>query len=325
MSQTASSTSADSTDELPDPDASRMTVGEHLEELRSRLIRGLIGFVIAVAICFVFSERVIALFCRPLIRALRSNNLNPQLYFTHVSDTFIVYIEITLISAAVIASPWILYQVWQFVAAGLYPAERRYVTKYLPLSVGLLCSGVLVLYFLVLPVSMEFFLHFSAGLPLKIVDDPPAQIATTQPLSQVTRIPGDPATPLNGDFWIDTVSNQLKMFLDGQVRVITFGPTNLTAPIITLPDYIAMVVQLLIAFGLSFQLPLVVLALERIGIVDLAVLRSMRRYVYFGMAVVAAFIIPDVVSGMLALMIPLIFLYEFGIILAARGKPKIGD
>ena len=69
-----------------------------------------------------------------------------------------VFIDISLISAAALASPWILYQLWQFVAAGLYPHERKYVTRYLPLSIALLISGMLFVYFLVLPWTLEFFI-----------------------------------------------------------------------------------------------------------------------------------------------------------------------
>jgi sec-independent protein translocase protein TatC len=305
-----------------DPDAYRMTIGDHLEELRSRLLRALIGFVAAVAICFAFSERVIAIFCKPLVDALQRNNLNPQLYFTHVSDTFIVYIEMTLICGAVLAAPWILYQLWQFVAAGLYPRERKYITKYMPMSVALALAGVLVLYFLVLPLSLEFFVRFSMGLPLKMVETPPAKVMPADPLPKIPLLAGEPRKPTEGDLWIDTTRNQLKIYHDGETRVIPFGSTNLTAPMLTLPNYIDMVIQLLLAFGLSFQLPLVVLALERIGIVDVATLRKMRRYVYFATAVVAAFIIPDVVTGMLALMIPLIGLYELGIGLIVWGRKQ---
>lgn len=303
-----------------DPDAIRMTVGDHLEELRWRLLKGLIGFVVAVAICFAFSERVIAIFCRPLINALQRNHLNPQLFFTHVSDTFIVWIEITLICGAVLAAPWILYQLWQFVAAGLYPRERRYITKYMPLSVGLMLAGVAVLYFLVLPLSIEFFIRFSMTLPLRSIETPPALITPKEPLAKISRLAGNPAKPADGDMWIDTTRDQLKIYNGGEVRVIPFGSTNLTAPMLTLPNYISMVLQLLVAFSLSFQLPLVVLALERIGIVDVATLRKMRRYVYFSTAIVAAFIIPDVVTGMLALMVPLIGLYELGIGLIVWGR-----
>ena len=73
------------------------------------------------------------------------------------------YLKVALICAAAIASPWLLYQLWQFVASGLYPKERKYVTKYLPLSITLLITGMLFLYFIVLPLMMTFFLEFNFG------------------------------------------------------------------------------------------------------------------------------------------------------------------
>ena len=151
-----------------DPDQYRMTLGDHLDELRARLILGLVGFVLAAIVCMICGEQVIWVFCRPLMHALMRNDINPQIYYKDVADPFLVYMEISLISAAVIASPWLLYQLWQFVAAGLYPHERRYITKYLPLSIALLLSGVATLYFLVLPVSLEFFIHFGSTLPLHL-------------------------------------------------------------------------------------------------------------------------------------------------------------
>src|SRR5436190_24370331 len=107
--------------------------------------------------------------------------------------------EISMISAAALASPWMLYQLWKFVASGLYPNERKYVTKYLPLSIVLLLSGMLFLYFYVLPVSIEFFLKFSGAIPMKL---PPAivsaevkeqaRIAATQPAFTLPTLMGDP-------------------------------------------------------------------------------------------------------------------------------------
>src|SRR4051794_28146402 len=142
------------------PDDFRMTVGEHLEDLRRRLILGLTGYVVAFAICLALGKHVIWIFCRPLEMALIHHDINPQVYFTDVAGPFVVYMEISMISAAVLASPWLIYQLWQFVAAGLYPKERRLVTKYLPLSIALLIAGVITLYFLVLPLSLEFFIEF---------------------------------------------------------------------------------------------------------------------------------------------------------------------
>jgi sec-independent protein translocase protein TatC len=85
-----------------------------------------------------------------------------------------------------------------------------------------------------------------------------------------------------------------------------------------------MVVAMLLSFGLAFQMPLVVLALVRIGIVDIPQLKKMRRIVYFSMSIIAAFIVPDVVTGMVALLIPLILLFEMGLWLAKEPKVKEG-
>src|SRR5215217_2742304 len=110
-----------------DPDQYRMTLGDHLEELRARLFLGLAGYIIALIVCFVFGEEVVWYFCRPLIWALEKNKLQPQIFMKEVSESFMVYVKISMISAAVLAGPWMLYQLWQFVAAGLYPHERKYV------------------------------------------------------------------------------------------------------------------------------------------------------------------------------------------------------
>jgi sec-independent protein translocase protein TatC len=106
---------------------------------------------------------------------------------------------------------------------------------------------------------------------------------------------------------------------------MAWGSESATTPIITLGTYFEMVIGLLLSFGLAFQTPLVVLALVRIGILEIATLKKMRRIVYFVMSIVAAVIVPDVVTGMVALLVPLILLYEFGIFLAwwtTRNLPK---
>src|SRR5438045_6475877 len=83
-----------------DPDSYRMTIGEHLEELRSRLILSLVGFVIAAGVCLSFGQRIVEFFCRPMIEGLMAKNLNPQMFYTEVSDGFMVYMKISMICAA---------------------------------------------------------------------------------------------------------------------------------------------------------------------------------------------------------------------------------
>jgi len=116
---------------------------------------------------------------------------------------------------------------------------------------------------------------------------------------------------------------RLKIVINGVPRVIAINSNQLIAPEIKLSTYIDLVVGMLITFGLAFQLPLVVLALERIGIIEVAVLKSARRYVYFGMSILAAAITPgDVITATVALIFPLCALYELGIWLAKVGKKK---
>ena len=313
-----------------DPDSYRMTVGEHLEELRTRMVRGLAGFFIAFAVCFYFSDYTINFFCRPLITVLKASDVNPQLIAPDVTEGFMVAIRVSLVTGAAVAGPWMLYQLWQFVAAGLYPHERKYVTRYLPLSIVLLVAGMVFVYLVVLPFTLRFFVGYIVNMPLHLTPER-SQVTTGQgpatapafPDASIVVYPGVPQGLPEGVLLYDTVEQRLKVKLDGLVRVLPFNSTNLLAPEIELGKYISLVVMMLISVAIAFQLPLVVLLLERIGIVEVADLRASRRYVYFAIVVVSAVISPgDAITVTVALVGPLILLYEFGIWLAVLGKPK---
>jgi len=305
-----------------DPEGYRMTFGEHLEDLRWRMVLGLSGFAVAVVICMIYSDHVMVAFAAPLIRVLQKKGINPQMYYTELSGPFMTYLKVSLIGAAALAGPWMLFQIWQFVAAGLYPRERKYITKYVPLSITLLIVGMVFVYFVVLPLTVLFFIEYSSSLKLPLADTTVPTVETDrQPLVLVPKLGGNPAHPVESQMWYDTVQSRLKMFIDGKVKVLQFGPENLMSPIITLSDYIDLVISMMLIFGLAFQLPLVIVAVVRVGIVEVAWLRKMRRYVYFVLSIVSAVIAPgDVVTTMMSLFIPMIVLYEFGIILAAWGE-----
>jgi Sec-independent protein secretion pathway component TatC len=201
----------------------------------------------------------------------------------------------------------------------LYPDERKYITRFAPLSIALLIGGMLFVYFLVLPWSIRFLLAFANDIPL-----PTRTAVTTQPHVPliIPRLPGDPATVVPNEMWIDSMTNQLKFFSDGRILAIRFASENLLVPDIKLREYIGLVTGMLLTFGLSFQMPLVVLALVRIGVVEIDQLRAGRRYVYFGIAILAATITPgDVITATIMLMVPLALLYELGIWLARMRKP----
>ncbi len=312
-----------------DPDDYRMTVGEHLEELRRRMVLSLIGFVIALCFCFWFADNVVTYFCQPLKHALQKHEINPQLIVDEVAEGFMVVIQISLVTAFAFASPWILYQLWQFVAAGLYPNERKYVTKFLPLSIVLLISGMLFVYFFILPWTLDFDIGFSSSIKLDFEGDTPAVVTTSGPATRRAHVvlpefDGTPPDPVQNEVWIDRSEKRMKLWFNGEDRVISFTSNQLLAPEYKLSKYIDLVIAMLLAFGLCFQLPLVVLALERIGIIEVRQLKESRRYVYFGMAIVAAMITPggDLIS-MLGLTGPLILLYELGIWLCVIGRKKL--
>ncbi len=308
-----------------DPDSFRMTIGEHLEELRWRLILGLLGFGVAVFGCVAFTEQVIVWFCAPLTTQLLKHHINTQIYYTQVTEVFMTYLKIWLISAAAIAGPWMIYQLWKFVAAGLYPHEQKVITRYIPLSIILLITGFVFVYLVVLPLTISFFLEFSSGfkLPNSIPRGTAVVFGSYKP-AVFPVLDGDPAHPVDGEIWINKSEQRLKAFASGQMRSVPFGPENLLQPMLTLSDYIDLVLTFMLTFGLSFQLPLVVLALVSIGIVDVAFLKKQRKMVYFIMAVAAAFLAPgEIVTSMLSLLIPLIILYEFGLLLARSRAPAV--
>lgn len=311
-----------------DPENYRMSIGEHLEELRTRLVYAILGFVVAGAVCLYFSDRVIWIFCRPLMKALESNGVNAAIYTAQVGEGFLVWMRIGLICGAALAGPWIIWQLWLFVAAGLYPHERKWITKYVPFSIVLLISGMVFVYFLVLPLTLQFFIGFN----LSIKPPNPTIVATTQPIFTVPEYNGDPvpldaagktgATPPNA-LWYNSAEHKLKAFIGGKVQVIQFLPEGLVAPHIILNDYIDLVTLMLLAFGLAFQLPLVVMAIVRIGVVDIDQLRSARKYVYFALLVLSAAISPgDVITVTLLMLLPLIGLYELGILLSKKAKEE---
>ena len=312
------------------PDDFRMTVGEHLEDLRRRLVYALVGFVLVACVCLYYGRtHIFWFFVAPLAQTLHGFGLPPTVTTDQVPDIFTSFLQISMITAAAFSSPWILWQFWQFVAAGLYPHERKYITKYIPLSIALLIGGMAFVYYFVLPWTLEFFIAFSIGVPLQLDDLPPALardrlVAPTSQPTFIQIVNGRPAPPIrDGQMWYDQQSSRIEVFIGGETRVIRFSADNLIATDYKLPDYINLVVGMLITFGLSFQLPLVVLALVRVGIVERETLKRSRQYVYFAIAILACVITPgDYITGTVLLIGPLIALYELGVWLAREPKPQ---
>lgn len=139
----------------------RMSLGEHLEELRWRLILGLAGVLVACCITVWFANDLFTLLCQPLLAALEANGLPPQINFLTVAGPFLVYVKISLVSGIILGSPWLVHQLWRFVSAGLYDSERRLVYVLAPLSALMVVLAVLFTYFAMLPLCLKFFVGFA--------------------------------------------------------------------------------------------------------------------------------------------------------------------
>ena len=163
-----------------DPLDSTMSLGDHLEELRARMILALLGLLIGTIISFSFGKLIIGFMQMPYSEAVEKlsedsdpNTPDPNLAAERMrlttlapADAIIGYMKISLISGLIISSPWVFYQLWMFVAAGLYAHERRYVRLAVPFTVVLFVAGALFFLFVVAPLCLRFFLKFGEILGL---------------------------------------------------------------------------------------------------------------------------------------------------------------
>ncbi len=140
------------------PQDTTMSIGDHLEELRTRLIHLIIGLVIAMAICMGFGKYIIAFIRKPYIDAMGEDAILQSLA---PADGFVSYMQIALVCGLILSSPWVFYQLWKFIATGLYPKEKRYVYMSLPFSVGLFITGALFFILKIAPVTLQFLVLFN--------------------------------------------------------------------------------------------------------------------------------------------------------------------
>jgi len=159
----------DETERDPEFDADdgllRMPLTEHLEDLRFRLIMALIGPGVAMVLTLTFGWTLVDWIVQPLLQILNVLGLPPQVYAFGVPTGFAVYLKVALVAAIIIAFPWICYQLWKFVEAGLYPHEKKGIVLVAPFSAVMSALGVLFLYYLLLPVCLAFMLFFTTSFP----------------------------------------------------------------------------------------------------------------------------------------------------------------
>ncbi len=291
--------------------APSMSIGDHLEELRARILLALVGLVPIIAAALYFGKWLLGFLIRPAEQALggRLTALSPF-------ETFSAYMKVSFIAAIVAGSPWILYQLWCFVKPGLYSHERRYVYFLLPLSTVLTAIGVVFLYLVVMPLLLAFFVGFNADISLHeptITAAPAGVVFPNMPMLQA-----DPDHPKPGDGWVNTDLMQFRMCRsvdkDGVAQIV-FSPLYPDQGIeqqIRVSDYIDLLFTLTIAFAATFQTPIVVLLLGWAGIIDSTFLKKYRRHAMLVTIVIAALIAPGDPGSLMLIWIPLVLLYELG-------------
>lgn len=340
--------------DYPNPDDVRMTLGEHLEELRTRLIRAIIALAIGAVVCFIYSDELLGFLCAPIFAILRKEGYPAELGFFSPAEAFMISLKVAIIVGFIITAPFSLTQIWGFIAAGLYPHERKWVRRFAPASIALFFTGAGFLLLIAAPLLYSFLLTYQNKLPdrtglypaflLGTTERKPVEVdhaddgwpataasqpATTlpqdfeSPRPPLTRIPAlvaDPVAPPEGVFWMNRTERQIRIRYGSQVYYLgSGGLTPVTQgprlrPDIRISDNIIFVLQLSAAFGIAFQVPVIVAFLAAVGIAPVEQMARLRRYVWFGMSIASAIITPttDVVS-MLFLFLPMVLLYEVGL------------
>jgi sec-independent protein translocase protein TatC len=243
-------------DDAADIDASKAPLLDHLIELRNRLLKCVLAFVVCFGIAFTFADRVFGFLVQPLVKAY-GNGVTGRLIYTKLYEAFFVEIKVAAFAALCMAFPIIANQLWAFVAPGLYKKEKRAFLPFLIATPVLFTMGAALAYYVVMPTAFRFFLGFQSS-------------------SEITGITQE-ALPAMG-------------------------------------EYLDLVMNMILGFGVAFLLPVLLMLLERAGIVTRQQLKAGRRYAIVGAFAIAAVLTPPDVWSQFALAIPLVLLYEISII-----------
>ncbi len=308
---------------------SRMSFGDHLDELRRRVIRCLLGLLLATVLCFHYGDVIIGFLTAPYSVAMEELGHDARMVQLNPTESFMEYFKISMKFGIVLATPWMLFQIWRFVATGLYPSEQRLIKAFAPTSIALFVAGASFMIVMVLAGLMRFLIGMSMWFPMPdadnalyefLSDNPTTQVATTQAAAPPLHVPVfgvDPVDPADGQLWFNSHTQQLSLHQQGEtyfVRLERGSATQFVQPLFSVAQYLGFVVNLALAFGLGFQIPIVVVFLIALHIIGSKQMAAARKYVIFGVAILAAVLTPspDVVT-MMMLAVPMVLLFEIGL------------
>ncbi len=225
-----------------------MSFFEHLEELRGRLLRAVLAVIVGFSVCWFFRQELYTFLVDPLLRVLPEGDKSVKIISP--AEAFFTYLKIAFAGGVLIAVPFILYQMWKFIAPGLYPRERKLAFPFVLIATALFYIGSAFAYLLVFPVIFKFFMGF------------------TSPELQ---------------------------------------------PMISFREYVSLVTKLILAFGMIFETPIIIVFLGLLGVVDTNLLKKGRRYFIVIAFVIGALLSPPDVVSQILMGLPLLILYEASI------------
>jgi len=261
-------------DEIEDSSAPLI---EHLTELRSRLIKAVMGFLVGMIICFTVATPIFNFLTAPLCDVLASRGQDCDLIFISPQEGFFVAIKVSLLGGFILAFPYIANQMWRFVAPGLYKSEKGAFLPFLVASPFMFFLGAAFAFYVVTPLAYDFFLGFQQfGTGGEALPD------------------GDPqnAAPLS---------------------VVFQGSAQ---------EYLNLTIKFIVAFGLCFQLPVLLTLMGKAGLVSAEGLGNVRKYAVVGILVLAALVTPPDVITQVILFVVVYGLYEISIFLVRRVEKK---
>jgi sec-independent protein translocase protein TatC len=249
------------------PEDVPMTVLEHMRELRSRLIKSLLGLLPGSWLAWEYKEYLLDYLLAPLTAAWKQLGLGePQIHFANPVDLFVSYMKISLVVGLLASSPWVFWQIWAFIAPGLYKKERYLAIPFVLASTICFAGGAFFGYRVVFPLGFETLLGLSGMLPSE------------------------------------------------SIRV---------TPTIMLTEYMGFATRMLLAFGVVFEVPVVVTFLAMVGIVNWKQLLKFGRWWVVIASLIAAVLTPPDIGSMLMMLVPLVVLYFFSVGLAYLFGPKV--
>lgn len=264
------------------PEDSSAPLIEHLTELRSRLIRSVLAFVVGMVLCFAVGGMILDFLLVPIENTMRAlGNPNPVMQYTAPQEYFFTLVRISMVGGLMVSFPVIATQLWRFVAPGLYKTEKNAFLPFLIASPILFLMGAAFAHYVVVPLAMAFFLGF-ADLPSFV-----SALMATGDVGQAQK-----------DSGIDIVFN---------------GKVNETLDI---------TLKMIVAFGLCFQLPVLLTLMGKAGLVSSEGLKNVRKYAIIGILVLAALVTPPDVVTQIILFVVVYSLYEISIWLVKSVESK---